>query len=459
MSEYSNDEEEKSPRNYDDQSIDDMQFSDKNQIDDRLETQNDEFSLNAEQQNMASGTELVNQRAMSEKTLGGYNSTRFSQMVEDLLQKYRIPHYGIMTSNTRFEVIQPALINNKYVTYHINGEDSLGQFDGKRRYNEFYQLRNILCVRWPGVFVPAIPPKKAVGNKDVKFIIERRYYLERFLKQISLQQNLLNSEEFRIFARPEFTGGNSDVQSQLLKLPKINYDEMGAKYIESFGLNEVQFKRIADRQQDYETKLLEFENFLRKLLLQYKALRKQLKGLAEIQDQAVQNQRDSTNDLYKSLRDMCEKTRNPFTSLYYWVKGEILDCNAFQEAIHQRSQLTLLIQKMSAKKLSQQNELDKLLGGKKSIRTFFKSSNEKQNYSITLQKQIDQTDKQIEGLISMGIVLDWHLGDFMMPTFKKDKIDNFSHILREMSSTEVENSNVGAMHWSKVLSNQNLKHF
>jgi len=59
----------------------------------------------------------------------------------------------------------------------------------------------------------------------------------------------------------------------------------------------------------------------------------------------------------------------------------------------------------------------------------------------------------------MGIVLDWHLGDVMMPTFKKDKIDNFSHILREMSCIEVENSNIGAMHWSKVLSNQNLKHF
>lgn len=59
----------------------------------------------------------------------------------------------------------------------------------------------------------------------------------------------------------------------------------------------------------------------------------------------------------------------------------------------------------------------------------------------------------------MGIVLDWHLGDVMSPSFKKEKIDNFTTILREMSSIEVENSNLGAMHWSKVLSNQNLKHF
>lgn len=38
---------------------------------------------------------------------------------------------------------------------------------------------------------------------------------------------------------------------------------------------------------------------------------------------------DSTNDLYKQLKDMCEKMRNPFTNLYYWVKGEILDVLAF----------------------------------------------------------------------------------------------------------------------------------
>ena len=59
----------------------------------------------------------------------------------------------------------------------------------------------------------------------------------------------------------------------------------------------------------------------------------------------------------------------------------------------------------------------------------------------------------------MGIILDWQLGEITLPYFKKEKINNFSYILREMSSIEVDNSNVGATHWSKVLSNSNLKHF
>ena len=103
-------------------------------------------------------------------------------MLEDVANEYRIPHYGDLTNNIHFEVIKPCLIQNKYVAYQLKGEDSLETFEGMRRYNEFYMLRNSLCARWPGLFIPGIPPKKAVGNKDVKFIIERRYFLERFIK-------------------------------------------------------------------------------------------------------------------------------------------------------------------------------------------------------------------------------------------------------------------------------------
>lgn len=88
-------------------------------------------------------------------------------MVEDLTNKYKIKHYGTMSANTKFEVLSPLLINNKFVAYHIKGEDALGPFEGKRRFNEFFQFRSILHIRWPGVFLPSMPPKKAVGNKDV----------------------------------------------------------------------------------------------------------------------------------------------------------------------------------------------------------------------------------------------------------------------------------------------------
>lgn len=47
----------------------------------------------------------------------------------------------------------------------------------------------------------------------------------------------------------------------------------------------------------------------------------------------------------------------------------------------------------------------------------------------------------------------------MMPLVKKEKVENFHKIMSEMAAIEVENNNVGATYWSKVLSNSNLKHF
>lgn len=44
----------------------------------------------------------------------------------------------------------------------------------------------------------------------MKYIIERRYYLERFLRKLSKFDFLINSEEFLLFSRP-----NGDIGKML----------------------------------------------------------------------------------------------------------------------------------------------------------------------------------------------------------------------------------------------------
>jgi len=72
-----------------------------------------------------------------------------------------------------------------HIVYFCKGIDSQGPWEGERRFNEFWKLREKIEARWPGIPIPTMPPKKAVGNKDIKFINERRFYLERFLKKMS----------------------------------------------------------------------------------------------------------------------------------------------------------------------------------------------------------------------------------------------------------------------------------
>ena len=85
------------------------------------------------------------------------------------------------------------------VLYKVCGRDKEGMFEGQRRYNEFFLLHEALVKRWPGIPVPTIPPKKSIGNKDLIFIQQRRFYLEKFFRSISKFGFLINSQEFRVF--------------------------------------------------------------------------------------------------------------------------------------------------------------------------------------------------------------------------------------------------------------------
>ena len=104
------------------------------------------------------------------------------------------------------------------ILYKITGKDKEGIFEGQRRYNEFYLLHEALTKRWPSIPIPSIPPKKNFGNKDLIFIQQRRYYLERFLRSISKFDFIVNSMEFKTFSRPN----GQQIEKGLERLPKLS---------------------------------------------------------------------------------------------------------------------------------------------------------------------------------------------------------------------------------------------
>lgn len=79
-----------------------------------------------------------------------------------------------------------------HIVYNVKGVDLQGEFEGQRRYNEFYVLQEALSKRWPGIAIPLTPPKKAVGNKDTVFLQERRFYLERFIRKLARYDFIIN---------------------------------------------------------------------------------------------------------------------------------------------------------------------------------------------------------------------------------------------------------------------------
>jgi hypothetical protein len=53
-----------------------------------------------------------------------------------------------------------------FFTYLVSANDSNGPMEVRRRFNDFYYLRESLRKKWPGFYVPPVPEKIITGNKD-----------------------------------------------------------------------------------------------------------------------------------------------------------------------------------------------------------------------------------------------------------------------------------------------------
>ncbi len=151
---------------------------------------------------------------------------------DEHLDKHKIMVEDAVPTNPKaFEVVDP--IKGSHVTYTVKWYDEDGEFEGNRRYNDFYHLRVGLLNRMPGIFIPSIPPKKAIGNKNDRFLEERKYFLQRFLRLSCRIQNIIKSEEFRLFSRP-----SGDVEKTLGMLPKMTPEKIYERLITEFELSE-----------------------------------------------------------------------------------------------------------------------------------------------------------------------------------------------------------------------------
>jgi len=184
-----------------------------------------------------------------------------------------------------FSVSDP--VNTGHVTYTVKGQDEDGEFEGSRRYNDFYHLRNSLVNRWPGTYVPAIPSKKAVGNKDDKYIEHRRYFLQRFLRKIALLPHLLNSDEFKLFARP-----SGEIEKMLLMMPKPTPQSIVEKYKINLHIDEFPDDFLVKQCKEV---INEFGSFCKKVLPTLKAVREQSSKMVPT--------RQSQNSNYKVLME------------------------------------------------------------------------------------------------------------------------------------------------------------
>lgn len=157
-----------------------------------------------------------------------------------------------------YTVTEPT-VTSGVTRYKVCGLDDDGQFEAMRRYQEFEMLRAVLVDRWPGVYVPAIPPKAGytTKNTDPAWLEERRSLLERFLRELAQFKFIISSEEFKIFSR-----GAGEVLNSFKALPAVSPKDILDKFRANFSqVHEDQDQSVIG---EYNAQIVTFSTFLRK---------------------------------------------------------------------------------------------------------------------------------------------------------------------------------------------------
>ena len=299
----------------------------------------------------------------------------------------------------KFEVTNPAKVGgvNKY---EVRGVDEEGDFTTIRRYREFDALAQVIKNRWPGIYVPSIPEKKFMQDKNNEFIEERRTLLERFMKECAKFDYIVFSKEFKLFAR-----GNGEVDKVLLSLSKQTPMQVLEKYRLNFKLDEDQ---DPEKVNDYRESILLFQTYLRKTIpvmeMQKKSL-KQMQRIRTLHDQAhptlirtlmkfeetgldfytgndqaarVLNHKNN-GSLKERFDESSNKWKNPYHEAHIWLKGEFLDVKGMHEALQGRETVMRAMLATEQKKKDDTKEMQKLSDGKTTLKSVFKSKSQKES--------------------------------------------------------------------------------
>ncbi|XP_078434914.1 sorting nexin 1 isoform X2 [Wolffia australiana] len=110
-------------------------------------------------------------------------------------------------------VTEPVKLGNgvqAYISYRVVTKTNLPEYQGPekiviRRFSDFVWLRDRLCEKYKGFFIPPLPEKSAVEKFrfSAEFIELRRQALDIFINRVASHPELLKSEDLRTFLQED----------------------------------------------------------------------------------------------------------------------------------------------------------------------------------------------------------------------------------------------------------------
>jgi len=351
-----------------------------------------------------------------------------------------------------------------YVSYTMDGTDVTEQLT--RRYSDFFALYEKLLQRWPGIYIPRIPPKKITGNTDPSVIKTRMRLLNRFCLNLSNIEYLYKAEETNIFRN-----NVPDIANAINKLPELNYSDMLARMKEAFPEYNENYDVIVGK-----SKISEFESFLNKCQknidefqkhvvsanekrdVEIKQYMEMIKGFTDYEKNNMMSYADNNensliffNPSYSSLSEKVLKLKqemiNPFSAFQNWLEEDALDVEAMLIAIKQFYQLLEIENKLKDKLNLIEENIKKGQSGQVSfIKGLFKK---KEDIIAETEKEKEVTQQKINDIqIIIRIV-----GDNMenqIELFKSDKTKSYYKYLKMFAILQRESNKIVRELWTLV---------
>ena len=351
-----------------------------------------------------------------------------------------------------------------YISYTMDGTDITEPLT--RRYSDFFSLYEKLLQRWPGIYIPRIPPKKITGNLDPNLIKTRMRLLNRFCLNISNMEYLYKAEETNIFKN-----NIPDVANAINKLPELSLGEILSRMKEAFPEYNEKYDILTGK-----AKIVEFENFLKlceknindfrnsvdiasdKREIDKKRFLEFIHGLNNYERDNMMVYADnnenslifintSNNNLSEKVLKLKQEMINPFVAFRDWLQEETLDIEAMQITIKQIYNLLETEEKLKSKLNDLEENLKKGQQGQVNIlKTIFKK---KEEVIAEYEKDKEVTQQKIADIGEIIKIV----GDNMenqIEVFKKDKTKNYYKYLKIFAILQRESNKVVRELWSLV---------
>ncbi|CAO3620525.1 unnamed protein product [Cunninghamella echinulata] len=207
---------------------------------------------------------------------------------------------------------------NAHIVYKVKTKTNSPAFRSSefvvaRRYRDFLWLYNQLTNGNPGVIVPPVPEKHALGRFQDEFVESRRIALERCLRKTVSHPMLYGDPDLKVFLESESFNIEKRQKRAEPETPRLGF-------MRSFG------ETISSAASNPFAKFVEHDEWFGSKKLQLDALETQLKTLLKSVEAVVKQRKElgiATSDFGESMFPLASAELNRNLSTHLTVLGDI----------------------------------------------------------------------------------------------------------------------------------------